>query len=524
MPVIIPNISAPIGATEPEICSAALKKIRAYPSDVKEIHIHKVSVDARKRDNIHLVCSVWAEFADMKRELQLSGKKLCAYTPSEPYIPPRCTRKDMGRTVVAGFGPAGMFAALLLAESGVPVTVLERGGTAEERASAIDAYKQGGHLDESSNVQFGEGGAGTFSDGKLTTRIKDIRCRYILERFVEFGAPREILYKAKPHIGTDNLVKIVRNIRERIIEAGGEVRFHSQVTDIDISGGAVKSVTINKSEVLPASGIILAIGHSARDTFEMLCSKQVPMQAKAFAIGARIEHTQAEIDRSLYGEYAGDPLLPVGEYNLSLTKDRGVYTFCMCPGGVVTASANENGTIVTNGMSEFARDGKNANSAVVVSVSPDDFGREILDGVKFAESIEKKAFTAGGGYAPACTVGSFMEKKGSLENAAVEPTYLPGVRETRFDDIFPSFITDTMRIGLADFARKMKAFGNMGAVLTAPETRTSSPVRIIRGENMQSDGIEGLYPCGEGAGYAGGIMSAATDGLRQAEAVLAKYS
>ncbi|MGN0665995.1 MAG: NAD(P)/FAD-dependent oxidoreductase [Huintestinicola sp.] len=529
MAVIIQNITAAVGCGSEEIISRALKKVGISPDSAVRTGIHKISLDARKQNDIKTVSSVWAELESTAEEKRICSKKdLCSYVDITPFVPKAGgTVRPEGRIAVAGFGPAGMFAALVLAEAGYRPIVFERGGDADSRVRAVNGFWNGGDLDTESNVQFGEGGAGTFSDGKLTTRIKDPLCRYISQRLVEFGAPDEILVKAKPHIGTDRLREIVRNIRGRIIEMGGEVRFFSCVKDIGSRDGVIRSVTLSTGEEIPVSALILAIGHSARDTFGMLRDRGIYMEAKPFAVGARIEHTQESINRSLYGAHAGDPALPVGEYQLSYTENgRGVYTFCMCPGGMVVPSQSEENTVVTNGMSEYARDGINANSALVVSVSPDDFGHDPMDGVDFVRSIERKAFTAAGSSyaAPGVTVGSFMDKSYNMKGAAVSPVYFRGTEPCSFESFLPGYVTDMMRKGISVFSRKMRAFGDMGAVLTAPETRTSSPVRILRGENMQSGSMEGLYPCGEGAGYAGGIMSAAVDGVRQACAVMDKFS
>ncbi|MBQ5317373.1 MAG: hypothetical protein J6I96_07445 [Oscillospiraceae bacterium] len=517
--IIVQNITAPLGSTAEEIVSLARKRIGR--ADVRSSNIHKISLDARKHDDIKLNASVCFSLTDSE-EQRLAGKDFITYVSNEPFRPV-ITGDEIpdGRIAVVGFGPAGMFAALVLAEAGYRPIVLERGGDADTRARAVNEYQSGGKLDESSNVQFGEGGAGTFSDGKLTTRIKDPLCRYVSKRLTEFGAPDEIMTRAKPHIGTDNLIGIVKNIRKHIIAHGGEIRFNTAAESIDIKNGRITAIH-TKDEVIPVSAAVFAIGHSARDTFEMLLEKNVAMQAKAFAVGARIEHTQKSVNESLYGS-TDNPLLPVGEYQLSYTKGRGVYTFCMCPGGQVVASQNENGTIVTNGMSRFARDGKNANSALVVTVGTDDFGNDVLDGVRFAEKIERRAFTLGNGYAPASTVKAFLSGRASLEGASVSPTYLPGVTETDLNLLFPEFISEHLKTGLHIFSRRMKCFADGGAVLTAPETRTSSPVRILRGDDMQSITVKGLFPCGEGAGYAGGIMSAAVDGIKQAQAVMSIY-
>lgn len=521
MPVIISQIKTGVSAEREEIVSAALKKVGIKAAVKAEVR--KTSLDARDNDNMRLVSSVWIELENERAEKRLCGKfPFCTEVPEENLMPEKasCPVKNV---VIAGFGPAGMFAALTLAEYGFRPIVIERGGDADERAAALEKFQSGGGLDTSANVQFGEGGAGTFSDGKLTTRIKDPLCRYVLRRFAQFGAPREILYKAKPHIGTDKLRGVVKNIRKRIISLGGQVRFHSTLTDFSLRNGKISSVTVNGSEVLSCDALILAIGHSARDTFRMLEKNRIFLEAKPFSVGARIEHRQEDVNRSLYGKHWDNPNLPKGEYQLSYrTGGRAVYTFCMCPGGTVVPAASEENTVVTNGMSVFARDGENANSALVVSVSPEDFGCGPLNGAEFARSIERKAFElAGGNYsAPAATVKSFLEGGGSLKGASVVPTYPIGVTDCRFDKIFPAAVTDMMRVGLKEFSKKMNCFGENGAVLTAPETRTSSPVRITRGENMQSLSAEGLYPCGEGAGYAGGIMSAAVDGVKCALKIL----
>lgn len=526
MAVIIRNVTTPVGAAKEEIIGKALKLAGLGSGDIKQAGIHKSSLDARRRDNIHMVSSVRAELSDTKTEERLCGRYGFIISDNTPTLEiPPAPREIIGKTAVAGFGPAGMFAALVLAEAGAKPIVFERGGDMESRAAAVEGFLSGGDFSPVSNVQFGEGGAGTFSDGKLTTRIKDPLCRYVSMRLYEFGAPEEILFSAHPHIGTDKLREIVRRLRERIISLGGEVRFNSKLTDIIIKNGAVTGITVN-GENIPVHSLICAVGHSARDTFEMLLSRDVTLEAKPFAVGARIEHLQSSVNESLYGKFADKVqtgLLPAGEYQQSFTSNgRGVYTFCMCPGGSVIPSQSEAETVVTNGMSVYARDGANANAALVAAVSPADFGTKPLDGVAFAREIEKRAFlSAKSSYAaPGCTVGAFLNKTASLEGAEVVPTYSRGVVPCNFDEILPSFVTEKMREGLRVFARRMDCFKNPGAVLTAPETRTSSPVRIPRGADMCSVSLKGFYPCGEGAGYAGGIMSAAADGIRQAMTVI----
>lgn len=517
MPLIVNRINAALLQSHESIVQKAVKSLRISPSLVQTAQIHKISLDARKQDNIHYVCSVFVKLADAALEKKLCEKnKSLTYAAPAHFAPVISGEKADGRVIVTGFGPAGMFCALALAEQGYKPIVLERGEDVEKRTQTVQSFWKGGSLNENSNVQFGEGGAGTFSDGKLTTRINDPLCSYVLERFVEFGAPQEICTKAKPHIGTDNLRRIVKAIRQRIISLGGEIRFETQLDGLEISGGSVKSVHTTRGEE-KAAALVLALGHSARDTFEMLARGGVFMQPKAFSVGARIEHLQSDVEKSLYGSHAGDPALPKGEYNLSYRENgRGVYTFCMCPGGTVVPAASEQGGTVTNGMSEFARDGKNANAALVVGVTPEDFGSGVLAGVDFARTIERNAYALTGSFkAPGTTVRGFLNGKPDLDTKLV-PTYSLGLMPCDFTKIFPRKVTDMMTAGLADFTRKMACFGSEDALLTAPETRTSSPVRITRSENLTALGISNLYPCGEGAGYAGGIMSAAVDGLKTA--------
>lgn len=526
MAVIISQVKTPVTAAGEEIVGTALKKAGLAPAAVLRSGVRKTSLDARDNSRICFVSSVWAELGDEAAERRLCERKpFCDHVPEGAVkilpdrISPGRTDGKKKRVVIAGFGPAGIFAALTLAEYGFEPVVAERGGDVDEREEAVRKFRCGGELDVSTNIQFGEGGAGTFSDGKLTTRINDPLCRYVLERFAEHGAPEEILYRAKPHIGTDMLRGVLKNLRKKIIALGGQVRFHTALTDISSENGRLRSAILNGCEEVPCDALILAVGHSARDTFEMLSDRKIFIEPKPFSVGARIEHTQEAVNRSLYGKQWDNPNLPQGEYQLSYrTNGRAVYTFCMCPGGVVVPAASERETVVTNGMSEFARNGANANSALAVSVSPEDFGKKPLDGVKFVREIEKKAYSLalGGGkyFAPAVSVGSFLNGGGSLKGASVTPTYSPGVTECSFDGLFPGYVTEMMRTGIQSFSRKMKCFGDPGAVLTAPETRTSSPVRITRSGSMESSSLKGLYPCGEGAGYAGGIMSAAVDGVR----------
>ena len=524
MPVIINDVRCPLNAGEEEVIAKAarLAGIGSY----RTAKLYKTSLDARKRSDIHFVHSVYFELSSESEEKAITERCRNAAAAAVSRLEPEFgTEAPQGRICIAGFGPAGMFCALVLAEYGYKPVVFERGGDVDSRVESVNSFWSGGALDKRSNVQFGEGGAGTFSDGKLTTRIKDPLCRYVLEQLVRFGAPEEILTKAKPHIGTDKLRSVVKALRERITELGGEVRFSAPVTDITAGGRNISSVSFPGGEET-CSALVLAVGHSARDTFEMLAGKSVFMEPKPFSVGVRIEHKQRAVDESLYGEYAGSPLLPKGEYQLSARdkNGRGVYTFCMCPGGYVVPAASETGTVVTNGMSEFARDGENANSAVVVGVSPEDYGRGVLNGVDFARSVEQRAFDLTGGYkAAGTTVGGFLSGKPDLDTE-LSPTYSRGLVPVEYRDLFPKFVTDMLELGLGDFSHKMKCFGDMKAVLSAPETRTSSPVRITRTPELHSLSVSNLYPCGEGAGYAGGIMSAAVDGIKCALKIMEKQA
>ncbi len=527
MPLIVSQIQAGLYDDKDTIIRKALYKTGLNSSCVINSDIYKTSLDARKQNNIHFVHSVIIELDNPDTEQKISDKfACCSFIESNRLSPVISTNKRSGEIVIAGFGPAGMFAGLILAEYGYKPVIFEKGEPIDERIKSVNSFWNGGELNENSNVQFGEGGAGTFSDGKLTTRISDPLCRFVLEKFVEFGAPKEILSKSKPHIGTDNLRKIVKAIRNRIIQLGGKVIFNSEISDFIIKDNELKGVSSNENSI-NCQALILAVGHSARTTFEHLLEKDVYIENKPFSIGARIEHSQDDVNHSLYGKYAGNPYLPQGEYQLSHRQNdgRAVYTFCMCPGGLVVPSSSGKCTIVTNGMSEFSRKEKNANSALVVSVSQDDFGKHPLAGVNFAKSIEKQAFElAGGNYcAPATTVGRFLNRADN-SSKYVLPSYKRGTADCDFYKLFPKEITDMMQIGLKLFSLKMKCFGDMNAVLTAPETRTSSPVRIKRNDCHESVSTKNLYPCGEGAGYAGGIMSAAVDGINTALKIMQKYA
>lgn len=437
----------------------------------------------------------------------------CSFEEQPPLAIPPSTLKE--RPIIIGCGPAGLFAAYILAKAGAKPLLLERGKAVEQRQADILAFQQTRVLNPESNVQFGEGGAGTFSDGKLNSGISNPLCRFVLEIFAAHGAPEEILYEAKPHIGTDRLITTVRSMREEIIALGGEIHFEEKAEDLLIEDG--KIIGVVGKENYPASHVILAIGHSARDTFQMLHEKSISMEQKAFSVGARIEHPQELINQAQYGSDA--PFLGAADYKLSYhtAEGRGVYTFCMCPGGSVVAAASEQGGVVTNGMSNFARDEQNANSALLVGISPADYDQgHLLDGIRFQQKLEQAAFEAGGrNYnAPAQRLEDFLEERPSLSFGKVAPSYLPGVTPFNLREILPSFVCNSMAEAIPIFDRRLKGFALPDAVLTGVETRSSSPIRILRGENLQSLNVEGLYPAGEGAGYAGGIMSSAVDGIR----------
>lgn len=524
---IIQNIKLPIEASKDDAIFQARQRLLKFFSqkEIGDLRIHKCSVDARKQEDIRFVYSVAAEVLGEADEKKLAAWGISKAGADE--LRPTFGNEPMSaRPVIVGFGPCGMFAALLLAENGYRPIVIERGASVEERTGDVERFFRFGILDGESNIQFGAGGAGTFSDGKLVTRIKDPLCGYVLSEMHKLGAPDEILYKAKPHIGTDHLKTVVAAMEQRIVSLGGEVCYHTRLEGIHSENGVIRSVTTSRGEI-PCGVLLLAIGHSARDTFRMLRSTGVSMTPKAFSVGVRIEHLQEDIDAALYGKAAGHPALPIGEYNLSAhCGGRGVYTFCMCPGGTVVAAASEEGGVVTNGMSSYARDGKNANSAVAVSVDPSDYGGTVEKAVAFQRSLESLAFRAGGeSYAAPCeTVGDFLGRTAHREPSRVLPTYRDGaVKMTRLDSILPPFVADTLKFGLADFDRKIHGFAADHAVLTGVETRTSSPLRIPRGENGVAEGYQNLYPAGEGAGYAGGITSAAVDGLRAALAIMARY-
>ncbi len=522
MPFVLRNLTLQPGQDEGQLQHLAARQLNLSPDTLRNFQIIRKGVDARKKPRVLLVYtvrfSVAEESALLKRIEQIPNLE---HQPAESRLVFTKT-SNSEPVVIVGMGPAGLFCALRLAYHGIAATILERGKPVEERVKDVSDFWRNGQLDAESNVQFGEGGAGTFSDGKLTCRLRDPNTGWVLDQLIQFGAPEEIRYQAKPHVGTDRLRTVVSAIRQALIGYGCTIHFNSRLTGLDRSQGRIRAAHYNHQHELPCGHLVLAIGHSARDTYSMLNSLNLVMESKPFAMGLRVEHPQDLIDRIQYGK--PHPALPKADYALTynnLTTGRSCYSFCMCPGGLVIASSSEPEMVVVNGMSNLRRDSGRANSALVVNVRPEDFdGCDPLSGVRFQQRWERAAFCAGGNsyHAPSQNLLAFLGRgTGNFVSS-----YRPGCTEVDLSTVLPDYVAETLREGIVSFDRKMKGFVTAESTLTGVETRTSAPLRITRGDDLQSPSLQGLYPCGEGAGYAGGIMSAALDGIRVADQIAAE--
>ena len=496
-------------------------------TSIKELHIYKKAIDARNKNAIFFVYTVDISLDNEKSILRLKHKHI-SVSPDMKYKDVKMGEKQLiEKPIIVGFGPSGIFSALLLARRGYKPIVLEMGLDIDQRDEKFLDFIRTRKFNKEASIQFGEGGAGTYSDGKLTTSISDLRCRLVLEELINFGAEKELIYINKPHVGTDKLKEIIKNIRKEIISLGGEIRFGSQVTNFVIENNSLKAVQINNDSILKTNTLLLGIGHSSRDTFELIRDSGFNLSRKPFSIGVRIEHPQELINKSQYGKFYNHPSLKAADYKLSYhdSSERSAYTFCMCPGGYVMCGTSEEGGVVTNGMSESMRNNTNANSALLVNIKTDDFsGDDVLAGMYFQRELEQKAFEVGGkNYnAPTQLVGDFLKGNKSIQLGNVKPTYKPGVTLANFHDLLPNFVTKTMANALLDFDKKISGFATFDAIMTGIETRSSSPIRIIRDENFEAN-IKGVFPMGEGAGYAGGIMSSAVDGIKVAEEIIKRY-
>jgi uncharacterized FAD-dependent dehydrogenase len=526
------DIQLPLDHTDADLMEAILARLNIGATELIDFTIFKRSYDARKKTAIFLIYTIDVEVADDEALLHkfksVQGQNRITKTPDTSYkFVTHAKEGNYPRPVVIGFGPCGLFAALILAQMGFKPIVLERGKAVRERTKDTWGLWRKRELQPESNVQFGEGGAGTFSDGKLYSQIKDPKHygRKVLTEFVKSGAPEEIMYVSKPHIGTFRLVKMIEEMRNNIIELGGEIRFQQKVTDFDIKDGQICGVTVNDQEKIETDHVVLAVGHSARDTFQLAYDRGIYVEAKPFSVGFRIEHPQSIIDKARFGPNAGNKILGAADYKLvhHAKNDRSVYSFCMCPGGTVVAATSEPGRVVTNGMSQYSRNERNANSAIVVGISPEvDYPGHPLAGIDFQRALESKAFEVGGGTynAPGQLIGDFLSNRASTELGSVVPSYKPGITLCNLAEVLPAFAIEAIREAIPEFEKQIKGFSLQDAILTGVETRTSSPIRIKRrDDDLQSLNTKGLYPAGEGAGYAGGILSAAIDGIKVAEAV-----
>lgn len=520
----ISQLKLPCTHTQQELREKIERTLRIRPEELIEYSIEKQSIDARKKPQIFYVYTIHASVLQEKKVFKKVHSKNITIVEKKVYqFPFHAESTPADRPVIIGSGPAGLFCAYMLAEHGFAPILLERGKAIEERKKDVDSFWETGKLNPESNVQFGEGGAGTFSDGKLNTLVKDPsgRNRKVLEIFVKEGAPEEILYVNKPHIGTDLLMNVVKNMRKTIQSNGGEVRFESKVTELCITDGQICGVVINKEQFLPAKSVILAIGHSARDTFEMLWEKQICMEAKSFAVGVRVEHPQKLIN---YAQYQMElpKTLPAASYKVTaqLSNGRGVYSFCMCPGGYVVNASSEEGRLAVNGMSYHSRAGENANSAIIVTVTPKDYGSDHpLAGMEFQRKLEEKAFRLAQGKIPVQRYEDFCKNRATDSFGTVHPSMKGNYAPANVREILPEIVAASIEEGIRCFDQKLQGFADPDALLSGVESRTSSPVRISRDPSTMEGSVKGLYPCGEGAGYAGGITSAAMDGIRMAEAV-----
>lgn len=523
----ITQVTLPITHTHEDLRIKTAKLLRIRDNQLLSMGIVKQSIDARRNRPVSYSYVLDVETSDDPAVLKRAKNPNASICQEEAYKFPTLGKKVMHtRPVVVGSGPAGLFGALMLARHGYAPLVLERGGPVEERMEKVQKFWRTGILDEECNVQFGEGGAGTFSDGKLNTLVKDGsgRNRKVLELFVEFGADPSITYVNKPHIGTDQLCNIVKAMRREICRLGGEIRFHSKVTDLRLKDGRVCGLVVNQEDFIPTEAVILAVGHSARDTFQMLFQRNIPMESKAFAVGLRIQHPQSMINQVQYGEEAARILGPAS-YKLTHTcsNGRGVYSFCMCPGGFVVNASSERGRLAINGMSYHARDGQNANSALIVTVGPEDFGGEgPLAGIQFQRQLEEAAYKAGNGSIPVQRYEDFRENRASDCFGNITPQFKGETAFANLQGILPKEVTEALIEGIEQFGKRISGFNSPDSILAGIESRTSSPIRIPRNSQGESQ-IPGFYPCGEGAGYAGGITSAAMDGIRAAEALAGVY-